>query len=127
MTPDEWPISALAREFDVTQRTIRYYEAQGLLNPERRSGRRIYGKTDRIRLKLALRGKRLGLSLAEIRELLGLYDGLHDSPAQIARFLEMLAERRHKLEQQRQDLDAVLAEIEQFEHSCQTLLAAKTS
>ena len=67
-------ISELAREFDVTTRSIRFYEDQGLLNPTRQGQTRIYSRQDRVRLKLTLRGKRLGFSLAEIRELFDLYD-----------------------------------------------------
>ncbi len=115
-------ISDLAREFDVTPRTIRYYEAQGLLAPSRSGQVRVYSKRDRTRLKLSLRGKRLGLSLAQIREMLDLYDNAPDESAQLTTFLVALRERRAQLEQQREDIEAMLSEIFTFESQCRELL-----
>jgi len=115
-------IAELAREFNLTPRTIRYYEDQGLLAPTRVGMQRIYSKRDRTRLKLTLRGKRLGLSLAEIRELLDMYDTAPES-SQLTRLLEVLAKRRAKLEQQREDIEAVLAEVDALERQCRSLLA----
>src|SRR2546428_157071 len=89
-----YSISDLAREFALTTRAIRFYEDEGLLSP-RRSGRsRIYGERERVRIKLILRGKRLGLSLSEIRELLDLYEATRSERPQLVKFLEVLAERR---------------------------------
>lgn len=116
-------ISELAREFQITPRTIRYYEEHGILAPRREGRQRIYSRADRTRLKLALRGKRLGLSLAQIKELLDMYDGMHNSPPQIREFLRVLAQRRAQLEQQRRDIEAVLAEIDQLERQCHAALA----
>ncbi|MFN4148124.1 MAG: MerR family transcriptional regulator [Rhodocyclaceae bacterium] len=121
-----YSIADLAREFGVTPRTIRYYEDKGLLNPARAGGQRIYSKRDRTRLKLTLRGKRLGLSLDEIRELIDMYDTAPET-SQLARFLEVLARQRAKLEQQREDIEAVLAEIHALETQCRTLLDAGMS
>ncbi|HNU20282.1 MAG TPA: MerR family DNA-binding transcriptional regulator [Hydrogenophilus thermoluteolus] len=118
-----YTIGDLAREFRITPRTIRYYEEHGILNPRREGRQRIYTRADRTRLKLTLRGKRLGLSLAQIKELLDMYDGMHNSPAQIRGFLRVLAERRAALEQQRRDIEAVLAEIDQLEAQCHAALA----
>ena len=115
-TQDFFTISDLAREFGITPRTIRYYEDQGLLQPRREGRMRIYGRADRARLKLTLRGKRLGLSLAQIKELIDMYDGRHDSAPQLRRFLSVLEERRRTLEQQRRDIEAVLDEIGMFPH-----------
>jgi DNA-binding transcriptional MerR regulator len=117
-----YTIADLAREFNLTPRTIRYYEDQGLLAPRRVGMQRIYSKRDRTRLKLTLRGKRLGLSLAEIRELLDMYDTAPES-TQLTRLLEVLAKRRAKLEQQREDIEAVLAELDALERQCRSLLA----
>ena len=117
-----YTIADLAREFNLTPRTIRYYEDQGLLAPRRVGMQRIYSKRDRTRLKLTLRGKRLGLSLAEIRELLDMYDTAPES-TQLTRLLEVLAKRRAKLEQQREDIEAVLAEVDALECQCRSLLA----
>lgn len=117
-----YTITELSREFDITPRAIRFYEDEGLLNPARSGRSRVYSKADRTRLKLTLRGKRLGLSLAEIRELIGMYGGVEDSVPQLQRFLTVLAARRAALEQQRLDIDAVLLEIEMIEQQCHALL-----
>lgn len=115
-------ITELAREFDVTPRAIRFYEDQGLLNPARSGRTRVYSKADRTRLKLTLRGKRLGLSLAQIKELLEMHGGVRNSAPQLLHFLVVLAERRAALEQQREDIEAVLSEIEMLEGQCSDLL-----
>lgn len=117
-----YSIADLAREFGVTPRTIRYYEDQGLLNPARAGGQRIYSRRDRTRLKLTLRGKRLGLSLAEIRELIDMYDTAPET-SQLARLIEVLGRQRAKLEQQREDIEAVLGELDALETQCRALLA----
>ena len=111
----EFSISELAREFDVTPRAIRFYEDQGLLAPRRDGQRRIYTPRDRTRLKLTLRGKRLGLTLAEIRELIDMYEPGRDERAQLERFREVLATHRKSLLQQRADIEAQLSEIQTFE------------
>ncbi|MBI4990095.1 MAG: MerR family DNA-binding transcriptional regulator [Rhodocyclales bacterium] len=115
-------ITELAREFDLTPRAIRYYEDQGLISPERAGQSRVYTKRDRTRLKLTLRGRRLGLSLAEIRELIDLYDVGRDQRTQLSKFLAVLAQRRAALEQQREDIVAVLAEIASLEGRAHELL-----
>jgi DNA-binding transcriptional MerR regulator len=112
---DECSISELAREFDVTPRAIRFYEDQGLLAPRRDGQRRIYTVRDRTRLKLTLRGKRLGLTLGEIRELIDMYDERRDERPQLERFVAILAQHRSALEQQREDIEAQLSEIAAFE------------
>ena len=111
----EYSISDLAREFDVTPRAIRFYEAQGLLSPKRAGQRRIYTSRDRTRLKLTLRGKRLGLALSEVRELIGMYEPGRDERPQLERFLAVLNSHRASLMQQRADLEDQLAEIAAFE------------
>lgn len=133
---DTYTISELAREFELTPRAIRYWEDQGLVAPRRTGQNRIYDKRDRTRLLLALRGKRLGLSLAEIRELIDMYD-MHDQSdaasseqrevAQLARLLDVLAHRRGALEQQKADIDAVLDEVGRFERQCRKQLRALKS
>jgi DNA-binding transcriptional MerR regulator len=117
-----YTITELARDFDITPRAIRFYEDQGLLTPSRAGRARVYSKADRTRLKLTLRGKRLGLSLAEIKELLQMYGGVRNSVPQLQRFLKVLAERRAALEQQREDIEAVLGEIAMLEKQCAGLL-----
>ena len=118
-----YTITELAREFEVTPRAIRFYEDQGLLAPARSGMNRIYSRADRTRLKLTLRGRRLGLTLAQIKELMSLYGrSLEDSAAQTRGFLMVLAERRAALERQREDIEAVLAEISLLERQCSELL-----
>ena len=111
----EFSISELAREFDVTPRAIRFYEDQGLLAPRRDGQRRIYTPRDRTRLKLTLRGKRLGLTLSEIRELIDMYVPGRDERPQLSRFLAVLEAHKGVLLQQRADLEAQLSELSAFE------------
>lgn len=118
-------ITDLAREFDITPRAIRFYEDQGLLAPDRQGPggrRRVYSARERTRLKLTLRGKRLGLSLGEIKEILDLYESPRDTVPQLERFLASLAQHRAVLTQQLDDLNAQLAEIDQHERQCRHLL-----
>jgi DNA-binding transcriptional MerR regulator len=117
-----YSISDLSREFAVTTRTIRYYEDQGLLSPKRAGVNRIFSTRDRVRLKLALRGKRLGFSLAEIRELFELYDVSRDEQRQLEQFLQRLERRRSLLEQQREDIEVMLNEIDFFARQCRHIL-----
>lgn len=117
-----YTIGALAREFDVTPRAIRFYEDAGLIAPGRAAGRRVYGKREHVRLKLILRGKRLGFSLAEVREMLELYDSAPDERPQLLKFVGALQARREQLESQRRDIDEVLAEIRVFEAQSKKLL-----
>src|SRR6185295_18917781 len=117
-----YTISELAKEFDVTTRTIRYYEDQGLISPSREGVNRIFSQRDRVRLKLALRGKRLGFSLSEIRELFELYDVSRDEQRQLEAFLARLERRRALLEQQREDIEVMLNEINFFADQCRRLL-----
>jgi DNA-binding transcriptional MerR regulator len=119
-------ISDLSREFDITPRAIRFYEAEGLLAPAREGpqGRvRVYSQRDRTRLKLTLRGKRLGLSLSEILELVDMYESPKDTLAQLERFSSVLARHRKTLEQQREDIEVALAEVASHEAQCAKLLA----
>ncbi len=111
----EFSISELASEFDVTPRAIRFYEDHGLLAPKRAGQRRIYSARDRTRLKLTLRGKRLGLTLSEIRELIDMYEPGRDERPQLARFLAVLESHRTSLMQQRTDIEAQLTELQLFE------------
>lgn len=121
---ETYTISDLAREFGVTARTLRHYEDEGLLTPGRKSGARVFSNRDRARLKLALRGKRLGFSLQQIRELFALYDSTGDEPAQLAQFLIKLDKHRADLEAQRTDVEIMLNEINFFATQCQRQLDA---
>ena len=119
-------ITELAREFDVTPRAIRFYEDQGLLAPRREGSsglRRVYSSRDRTRLKLTLRGKRLGFTLSEIRDLLDLYESPTDTVPQLHAFLATIAEHRQVLERQLEDLTATLEDLAQYETQCRSMLA----
>lgn len=118
-----YSISELAHEFGVTTRTLRHYEEQGLLAPARQGTARVFSARDRVRLKLALRGKRLGFGLNEIKELFDLYDVAQDERHQLEAFLEKLERRKSLLEQQREDVDVMLREVEFFALQCRRLLA----
>ncbi len=120
-------ITDLAAEFDLTARAIRFYEDMGLLSPTRQGTRRVYSQRDRTRLKLTLRGKRLGLSLQEIKQLVDMYESPADTSAQLRAFLVMLAAHRHQLEQQREDIEVTLAEIGQHEARCRSTMEALAS
>src|SRR5687768_587068 len=120
----EFSISELAREFDITPRAIRFYEDQGLLAPRRDGQRRIYSPRDRTRLKLTLRGKRLGLSLSEIRDLIDMYEPGRDERAQLERFLAVLEAHKASLVQQQADIEAQLSEIRAFERKVRKQLKA---
>ncbi|UCH40659.1 MAG: MerR family DNA-binding transcriptional regulator [Gammaproteobacteria bacterium] len=117
-----YTIGQLAEEFNVTSRALRLYEEEGLLNPLREGTRRIYRERDRVRLRLILRGKRLGWSLSEIRESFDLYDSSHGEEAQLELMLEKLAERREMLNAQRRDIDNALADLERINANAEAAL-----
>ena len=132
LTPAEqaaptFTITELAQEFDITPRAIRFYEDVGLLEPARAGRNRVYTHRDRTRLKLTLRGKRLGLSLQEIKQLVDMYESGSDERPQLEAFLAVLGEHRRQLEQQLEDIRVTLAEIEQHEARCRTLIGAKVA
>jgi DNA-binding transcriptional MerR regulator len=107
-------IGELASEFSVTSRALRLYEEEKLLNPERVGTKRLYSERDRVRLRLILRGKRLGWSLAEIRESFELYDSSHGEEAQLELLLAKVEERRQLLETQKADIEKSLEDIERI-------------
>lgn len=127
MTETTWTISELAQEFSITPRTLRFYEDQGIVSPHRDGRNRVYQARDRTRLKLALRGKRLGLQLSEILSLIDMYDGPGDTTAQLRHYMTVLAKHRNVLEQQRRDLEETLKEIDAQQQECEALLARRTS
>ena len=119
-------ITELAREFDLTPRAIRFYEDMGLLAPARAGRNRVYGQRERTRLKLVIRGKRLGFSLQDIGHLVTMYETPSDTAPQLQAFVAALAEHRRQLQLQQDDIRVTLAEIEQHESRCRGLLSALT-
>ncbi len=114
-----WSIAELAAEYDVTLRTIRFYEDRGLLTPERRGTVRVYHPRDKVRLGLILRGKRLGFSLDEIATIVDMYDAEPGAEGQLVYLLDQITHRRADLEQRRQDINKTLAELADLERRCQ--------
>ena len=110
---DLFAIADLAREFAISTRAIRFYEAKGLLNPERVGGARIFRRRDRARLMLILRGKRLGFSLRDISDYLSLYD-THSQTAQVALLVDKVDGRLKLLEEQMADLQTTIAELREI-------------
>lgn len=127
MAEQTFTISELAREFDVTTRTIRFYEDQSLLEPAREGQRRIYSRRDRVRLMLILRGKRIGLSLLEIRELFDLYDAASNDEPQLREFIRILSRKEQQLQEQLDDIRVVLGEIGQIRSQCEKALGKQAS
>ena len=126
MTTDDgttYTIGELAKEYDITPRSIRFYEEQGLLSPKRTGQNRIYCNKDRVRLKLILRGKRLGFSLAEVKTLFELYDTNSNSAAQLETMLELTEHKRAILRQQLDDIQMLMRELDDVESRCRDELA----
>lgn len=122
---DTYRIAELAREFNITTRTIRFYEDKNLLLPERQGQRRVYSSRDRVRLRLIMRGKRLGFSLDEIREMIDMYDDDPSEIAQLKLFLAKISERKSVLTQQQADIAAILNELDKLESESRKLLDEK--
>ena len=122
-----YTISDLASEFDVTTRTIRFYEEKGFLKPEREGMRRIYSLSDRTRLRLILRGKRLGLSLDESAEIVLMYGSPRNNRKQLEKLIARIREKRVDLESQQQDLEFMLLDLKNAEDKCLTALTEMTT
>ena len=120
---DLLPIGDLARRTGLTVSAIRFYEEKGLLNPRRHGQQRRYAPADRTRLRLILRGKRLGFSLDESAEIIGMYGSPGSSRKQLEALMEKIADKRRQLQEQRRELDAMLKEMDQAEQRCSEALA----
>jgi DNA-binding transcriptional MerR regulator len=118
-------ITELAQEFGITTRAIRFYEDCGLISPLRDGQRRIYRPRDRVRLKLIMRGKRLGFSIEEIREMINIYDVDRSEIAQLCLVLNRIEQRRAALVQQLKDIEVTLRELADLEQRCARLLDEK--
>ena len=117
-TMAEYSISQLSKEFDVTTRTIRHYEEIDLLSPARRGQTRVYSAADRIRLKLSLRGKRLGLSLDDSRDIIDMYEPGKTNVDQLKKLIDAIQAQRTKLNQQLDDITNLLKDLNQAETDC---------
>lgn len=124
-TQSTFGIAQLAREFGVTTRAIRFYEDKGLLTPARDGQRRVYGPRDHVRLRLIMRGKRLGFSLDEIREMIDLYDVDPSEVSQLRLFIDKLRARREQLRRQQEDITETLFELDRLEEQSSALLAER--
>jgi DNA-binding transcriptional MerR regulator len=121
--PNRFSISDLATEFDVTPRTLRWYEDEGLLSPGREGSRRVYFARDRTRLRLILRGKRIGFSLAEIREIIDMYDAEPGEVGQLRHLVRGIDEQRRRLVERREAIDRMLSELDDVQLRAQERLA----
>lgn len=122
-----YSISELSKEFDITTRSIRFYEDEGLLAPTRKGQTRIYSQRDKVRLKLILRGKRLGFSLAETGRLFELYDADKSSAKQLSIMMELISEKKSDLKQKLEDINDLLIELNDIEKNCQEILTTLTT
>lgn len=113
-----YSISDLAKEFDVTTRAIRFYEDKGMLSPERRGQTRIYSPADRTKLKLILRGKRLGFTLDESRDLIEMYNPSGNNSDQLQTLIDKIRDRQHYLQQQMKDLEVMMIDLQESEQRC---------
>lgn len=118
-----YTITELTREFGVSTRTIRFYEDEGLINPMRRGRTRLFRQSDRRLLSFILRGKRLGFSIAEIREILGMYKEPPGEAGQLRLLISKVKEKRSELEQKRRDIEETLGELDQVEEASLARLA----
>lgn len=126
-TGETYSISELAREFDVTTRTIRFYEGEGLLSPARDGNRRIFSSRDRTRLKLILRGKRIGFSLAEIRNIIDMYDAAPGEAGQLRHLIAKIGDQRRELEVRRAVIDSTLSDLAEVERDARARLEELTT
>lgn len=123
MPEKTYTISDLAKEFGVTTRTIRFYEEKGLVTPLREGQKRLYSPADRVRIKLILRGKRIGMTLQECVDFIDMYDPEHNNDEQLHSLIDDVKHRREKLQQQKQDIDDMLSGLEEVQALCEAALA----
>lgn len=126
MAEQTYSISELAQEFGITTRTIRFYEEKGLVSPLREGQKRLYTPADRVRIKLILRGKRIGMTLDESAEVIDMYDPEHNNSEQLHSLIDKVKQRREKFLQQRRDLDDMLAGLDEVQSLCEQALAEKS-
>jgi DNA-binding transcriptional MerR regulator len=117
-----YTITELTREFDISTRTLRFYEDEGLIHPERRGRTRIYRHADRHLIQQILRGRRIGFTIAEIREIINVYKEPPGESGQLKLLMKKVAEKREMLRQKRKDIDDTMAELDNVEEACLTRL-----
>ena len=122
MSGRTYTISELAKEFGVTTRTIRFYEEKGLISPRREGQKRLYSPADRVRIKLILRGKRIGMTLQECVDFIDMYDPEHNNTGQLNSLINDVKLRRQQLLQQRKDIDDMLAGLDEVQGLCEASL-----
>ena len=127
MPEKTYTISDLAKEFGVTTRTIRFYEEKGLVTPLREGQKRLFSPADRVRIKLILRGKRIGMTLQECVDFIDMYDPEHNNDEQLHSLIDDVKLRREKLQQQKQDIDDMLSGLEEVQSLCEAALAQNTN
>ena len=126
--PDKtYTISDLAKEFGVTTRTIRFYEEKGMISPLRDGQRRLYSSADRVRIKLILRGKRIGMTLQECVDVIDMYDPEHNNAEQLHSLINKVKERREQMLQQKRDIDDMLTGLDEVQSLCKQSLASKAT
>jgi DNA-binding transcriptional MerR regulator len=123
MAREHYTITELTREFDISTRTLRFYEDEGLIQPIRRGRTRLFRPSDRHLVKQIMRGKRLGFSINEIREIIQMYDEPPGEAGQLKLLIKRIEEKRSDLRQKRRDLEETLAELDQAEEGCVERLA----
>ena len=122
----QYSISELAQAFEVTPRSIRFYEEKGLLKPKRNGSNRIYSEADKVKLKLILRGKRLGFSLVESKDIIEMYQPKQNNDKQLQTLIQKIRDKRRQLQQQLQDIETMMLELNDAEQQClQSLATAK--
>ena len=122
MAEQTYTISELAKEFGVTTRTIRFYEEKGLVSPLREGQKRLYSPADRVRIKLILRGKRIGMTLDESVEVIDMYDPNHDNNEQLHSLINKVKDKRERFAQQKRDIDEILASLDEVQSLCEQAL-----
>ena len=126
--PDKtYTISDLAKEFGVTTRTMRFYEEKGMISPLRDGQKRLYSNADRVRIKLILRGKRIGMTLQECVDVIDMYDPEHNNAEQLHSLINKVKERREQMLQQKRDIDDMLTGLDEVQSLCEQSLASKVT
>ncbi len=125
MVDKTYTISDLAQEFGITTRTIRFYEEKGLIHPLREGQKRLYNAADRVRIKLILRGKRIGMTLQESVDVIDMYDPSRNNTQQLHSLIDTIARRRAKLIQQKKDIDDMLAGLDEVQELCEKSLGKR--